>query len=196
MRTAGSLFNIVLTSQETARFNSSFKIDPSSNCWLWTKRQTPTGYGRFGISRDARRMSVRAHRLAYAMSKGSFQNEMNICHTCDTPLCVNPQHLFCGTQHDNIQDMIQKGRKFTGPFAKGRKFTRPFTYSRTMSGEKNPRAMLNEQSVKIIAFSNEPIAVLAKRYGVSLTTIGHVRGGRSWGHVTGIKTKVSKGVSP
>jgi hypothetical protein len=79
-----------------------------SGCWIWLKGLGGSGYG--AISRNG--VSVGAHRVSYETYKGSI-GDRHVCHTCDTPLCINPSHLFLGTNLDNILDAVKKGRKKT-----------------------------------------------------------------------------------
>jgi hypothetical protein len=82
------------------------KVDKSGDCWLWTA-STRGGYGVF-VSNGVR---VAAHRLSLEMASGAVIGaDQKVCHHCDTMLCVNPAHLFVGTQGDNIRDMYAKGR--------------------------------------------------------------------------------------
>jgi len=76
-----------------------------SDCWLWTGA-TCAGYG--ALTRYSR--DLRAHRLADELAYGPFDAEWLVCHRCDTRLCVRADHLFLGTQLDNVQDSIRKGR--------------------------------------------------------------------------------------
>jgi len=167
------------------RFVSSYEVDQETGCWLWVRMRTPNGYGRF----HCRNRKWRAHRAAYTIFVGDIPPGMCICHHCDTPLCVNPAHLFVGTQRDNVHDMIRKGRKAPSPLplGVGARVSRDTNYKRI--GELNGKAILNGERALLIAFSKERIATLAARYGVSPTTVGHVRGGRSWTHITGIGVK-------
>lgn len=89
------------------------KVDRSGGddlCWLWTARLTHGGYGQIkwgGIYRKASRVS-------YELAHGKFPDELFVLHTCDNPQCVNPSHLFLGTQQDNMDDKVNKGRQARG----------------------------------------------------------------------------------
>lgn len=79
---------------------------PPLACWFWTGNIMTTGYG--VVSYNGRR--VFAHRASYHAFKGILPDDMEACHICDTPSCVNPDHLFCGTHRDNLLDAGRKGR--------------------------------------------------------------------------------------
>ena len=94
------------------RLLSGIKIDPDSGCWLWQRGHNGMGYGQIGIGsmRDNSRRGALAHRVSYEIFKGSIPNELFVLHKCDAPRCVNPDHLFPGTQADNMADKLAKGR--------------------------------------------------------------------------------------
>ena len=81
-------------------------------CWLWTGYRMPRGYGNFQ-SRDPK-IGRLAHRYAYAAFVGSIPDGMGVLHRCDTPPCCRPDHLFLGTDQDNIDDKVAKGRQSRG----------------------------------------------------------------------------------
>lgn len=78
-----------------------------NECMLWQGRVGQAGYGYFVYEGYC----VAAHRLAYFTFKGPIPDDLNVCHSCDVPRCVNPKHLWAGTQADNVHDSIKKGRR-------------------------------------------------------------------------------------
>jgi hypothetical protein len=92
------------------RFLDKVNKDTSTGCWEWTGGTTRGDYGVIRKKVGHKKYkSIRAHRLSYELYKGSI-GELNVCHTCDNPKCVNPEHLFLGTVKDNVQDKMSKGR--------------------------------------------------------------------------------------
>lgn len=137
-------------------------------CWNWTGRKYRNGYGRIysGVELGAKDLLV--HRVSYQLFKGEIPEGMVVCHKCDNRQCVNPEHLFLGTQKDNMQDMIQKGR-------------RNLTSS---PGEKNGSAKLTWEKVREIREKYKPTIytarMLSEEYGVSIALIEKIVGGRLW----------------
>lgn len=87
-------------------FEQFFVRAGMEDCWHWTGAGARSGYGRFRIARK----SKLAHRMAYELYVGNIPIGMQVCHKCDHPTCVNPSHLFLGTQKTNIADAIAKQR--------------------------------------------------------------------------------------
>jgi len=150
------------------RFRSKFAERTESECWVWTDRPHTTGYGVLSIQVDGRGKLVYAHRLAYYLSKGpipsdAFGDTLLVCHTCDNRLCVNPAHLFLGTDGDNMRDKAAKGRNF-----------RPI-------GELSSRAKLTADQVREIRLDSRTAEEIARSYAVSPVTVSSIRRGRTWG---------------
>lgn len=98
--------------QVQARFWPKVRIGRAGECWPWMASVGSNGYGQFTWARRfGRQRPVGAHRIAWELTHGLIEdNAALVCHRCDTPLCVNPSHLFIGTQLDNMQDASAKGR--------------------------------------------------------------------------------------
>jgi hypothetical protein len=143
------------------------RVKKTSGCWEWQGCKNDKGYGQFRVNK----ILIYAHRFSYELHKGKIPRGKFVCHHCDNPACVNPNHLFCGTNSDNIQDSIKKGR---------------FHYNDS-KGSKNAASKLNEKQVKEIRklFINktETYKEIAKRYGVEQSTIGLILRGKTWTHV-------------
>ena len=143
------------------------KVNPVTGCWEWvgTKRN---GYGRTttGSRTDGTRKSISAHRLSYLLFKGDIPPGHEICHKCDNPCCINPDHLFTGTRQDNVNDREQKGR------------------SVVLRGENNGRAKMTANDVYAAraerASKGTSYHALAGKYGVSKKTIMDAVKGKHW----------------
>ena len=92
------------------KFHEKYIPEPNSGCWLWLGSVTK-GYGKMGVKIERNLFSTMyAHQVSYVLHKGEIPHGMSVCHTCDTPICVNPDHLWLGTTKDNLQDMKRKDR--------------------------------------------------------------------------------------
>lgn len=88
------------------RFWEKVNIGLPDECWEWTAYRNQDGYGMIHISRGV----THAHRVAWELANGPIPQDMSVCHHCDNPSCCNPDHLYVGTQADNMQDMSKRGR--------------------------------------------------------------------------------------
>lgn len=147
-----------------ARQRFAASLRKRGSCVEWAKSTTTTGYGKFSLHAGGWML---AHRAAYEMHVGSIPDGMVVCHRCDNPRCVRPEHLFVGTMADNQQDMAQKGR--------------------STRGEKNPMARLTEADVREIRNKHAAGVKrddLCAQWGVSLGCVSGVVDGINWRHVS------------
>lgn len=92
------------------------KVNKTETCWLWTGATRGNGYGFIADRRvNGRQVRHMAHRFSWSLVHGAIPAGIFVCHHCDVPACVNPSHLFLGTQKQNLADAKQKGR-LHGPF--------------------------------------------------------------------------------
>ena len=139
------------------------RVQKTDFCWIWTGViHKVTGYGYLSYHRKHQG----AHRVAYQIAIGPIPDGMSVLHQCDVRACVRPDHLFLGTQADNIEDMMDKNR---GSF-----------------GERHWRAKLNEEAVRIIRsayISRKNTGELARRFGVNRRHIVAIVRGERWNHL-------------
>jgi hypothetical protein len=151
---------------KTIDFMSQVYPEPNTGCWLWAGGLTK-GYGQ--LNPKSHNGFQYAHRYSYFLHHGEFDRTKLLCHTCDVPACVNPDHLYLGTHKDNTRDIIERGNP---------------NYA---IGTKNGQSKLNPNSVIKIReeFRNGNISkrALGVKYGVSHTTINDVIIGVNWSHV-------------
>ena len=169
---------IGLSFERIAYFMARAQARPEAGCWLWPYRH-PNGYGAvYGGGRNALPKTLLAHRVAWTLWNGEIPDGMNVLHRCDMPLCWRPDHLFLGTQADNVADCVAKGRRAD------RTAYRPI---KSLAGENNPAAKLTQEQVVEIrrdylpgrgSPTNQPR--LAERYGVSKRAIHFIVHGRHW----------------
>ncbi len=145
------------------------KLPDLPGCWLWTGATDGHGYGHIHRRRAGKGRNYRVHRLAYELFYGSVPPGKCVRHSCDTPLCANPAHLFPGTKRGNTADCIQRGR---------------FKCVAGADGDNNAFAILTSEQVRQIrsewtGMRGEQTA-LAQKYGVTKHCIWRVIHGKNW----------------
>ncbi len=171
--------SIVLTEKDITRFWSKVDKGDGSGCWNWIGTLNHKGYGRFAIGRK----EPFAHRISYRLHIGE-PGDLFVCHHCDNPRCVRPNHFFLGTNLDNLRDSIVKGRRrnVRGDAHYLRKYPEKRSY-----GEANGNSKLTADQVKEIRASYIPrkvsCAKLAKKFNVSTGLIHHILMRKTWAHV-------------
>lgn len=160
---------------------TGIEFDTNGGCWLWRG----SGSGDYGKAR-INGVSVSAHRASYEAHKGPIPIGMMVLHKCDIRACVNPDHLFVGTNADNMKDASAKGRLWAQKpenRAKAKQSALAASAARDWKGSRVPTAKLTEEIVFEIRSSNLSVLALARKHGVSDTAIKKVKARRSWAHV-------------
>ena len=132
------------------RFEAQYVPVPHCGCWLWIGSADEDGYGSIYDGRGKR-----AHRVAWELFRGDIPHGMQVCHKCDTPACVNPDHLFIGTGLDNMRDKVRKGRL-------------------------RVRHKLNPSQVNAIRLDERPNPVIARHYGINRGQVWRIKTRRAW----------------
>jgi hypothetical protein len=139
------------------------KVQKTESCWLWTAADNQK-YGHLRVANK----DYLAHRVAYQLTRGQIPRGMYVCHTCDVPLCVNPDHLFLGTNQTNQLDSWQKGKGKAPSF----------------KGEAHPSAKLTQKQVDEIrtlyAKGHGTIYSLATDFKVSKSQVFNIVKKKSW----------------
>ena len=141
------------------RFEEKFTPEALTGCWLWTAACQPSGYGHMVLNGKV----TTAHRISYELYVSEIPDGMFVLHRCDVKLCVNPKHLFLGTQKENMLDMSAKGRadyKHRGPLG--------------------VNAKLSESQARAIIADNRSHTKIAKDYGIAKSTVGAIKSGITW----------------
>lgn len=133
--------------------------EPNTGCILWCGAAKENGYGVLNVEGATKY----AHRLAWEQVNGPIPQGQSVCHKCDVTYCINPDHMFLGTQAENMADKVAKGRQHRG--------------------ERVPHAKFTAADIRAIRASDETHVALARKYGVAFQTIAKIRSGATWAHV-------------
>lgn len=143
------------------------RVNFLGSCWEWAGSVNAKGYGQFSVEKATPKLS---HRLSYEYAFGPFRKTLCVCHKCDNPPCVRPDHLFLGDRSANNMDMLAKGRARGG----------------SLPGEKSPTSILTDRQVSEMRalFSFRGGAKEAAReYGISATQAWRIISHKSWSHI-------------
>lgn len=150
---------------EVEKFMSQVYPEPNTGCWLWGGRHDEKGYGRLS---HTLKFQV-AHRMSFFIHNGEFDKKMHVLHKCDTPACVNPDHLYLGDQKQNNIDRDTRGRQ------------------KTTRGSAHKLAKIYEHDVILIRKFHDPKKFpsrkLARIFGVDQKIIMNVIQRKAWRHV-------------
>lgn len=146
------------------RFDMKVEIRTGSDCWWWTGNKNLRGYGHFRVNLN----TVGAHRFSYERYNGKIPDGMLVCHKCDNPSCVNPEHLFAGTYKDNMADMYSKNR------------------NNTVFGEHVGTSKLTGNKVieiREMLAAGQTQSSIAEAFDVSQASISHINTEKKWKHI-------------
>lgn len=155
------MVDFIVTPEFEQRFWQRVQRGAPDVCWLWLAGLGAKGYGRPWVNGKR----ICAHRVAYRLACGPFDDAVSVCHRCDTPACCNPAHLFPGTHADNMRDMATKGR--------------------SARGERHGRRKLTLDDVRMIrarCASGEATGEVALDYGLNALHVWKIITRRSWAH--------------
>lgn len=159
-----------LSDADARRFWSH--VEKTEGCWVWTGTKKPAGYGKFSKGGKRDRRWYPAHRISWVLAGNSLNRSDAICHHCDNPSCVRPDHLFAGTLADNNRDMWSKGRGVLSHHV----------------GEHHGNSKMSDARVvaaRAVLLSGASLRRLAVELGVTATALSRAVRGKTYGHLPG-----------
>jgi hypothetical protein len=148
-----------------SRFMAKVRVNDVTDCWEWTASKQRGGYGQIMVGARPNNKPLRAHRVSYELFCGEIPDGLHVLHRCDNRACVNPSHLFLGTNADNQADMDAKGRRVNSP----------------LKGEANGAAKLTAgEAMAIRSARGISHRELAAKFGISRSQVQNILYGRLW----------------
>jgi hypothetical protein len=154
------------------------RVDTTGDCWLWTGGVNRRGYGKITVGRK----NYATHRYSWEITYGLIPDTKMVCHRCDRPACVKPDHLFLGSASDNIRDAAMKGRMASGD----RNGSRLHPESLRRGEDSSVSKLTADQVIAIYETYRSSKSLLndvALEYGVGLLTVHRIVKGKSWKHL-------------
>ena len=149
------------------RLYAKIKKNARTGCWEWQGAKTSAGYGLFSVDGSL----VYTHRFSYNLHNGRLPDDLHVCHKCDNPSCCNPDHLFLGTDADNLADMRRKNRHSPPP---------------KMTGRRNPSTKISEKDVlqiRKMKKAGKSLKEIAVSFSISKTNVADICKRKIWRHV-------------
>jgi hypothetical protein len=146
------------------RLQEKYRINADTGCWEWTASVKRNGYGQIGV-REPRPTMLDAHRASWIVHKGPIPPKMMVLHTCDVKTCVNPDHLWLGTQKDNMRDCGEKGR---------------VNREKKQRGENHYAARFTWAQIKAIRSDKRTQVAIAAEYGINQGYVSSIKMGKKW----------------
>lgn len=137
------------------------KVQKTDTCWLWSSHRNKHGYGSFWYADTM----AKAHRVAYVLAYGPIPEGLCVLHQCDVTSCVNPSHLFLGTQAENVADRQRKGRQAR------------------LKGEASGPCKITTETARKILHGTGLHQDIADAHGVSRALVSAIKNRRVWRHI-------------
>ena len=161
----------MISDKDIERFWSKVDIRNTDGCWNWIASKNKKGYGEFYLKNVPH---LHAHQISWMIVRGNISNGMCVLHKCDNPSCVNPTHLFLGTNQDNVNDKMTKGR-WKSKFLYGKNHPQHGTNSKF-----NKLSDSDVLKIRELKAQGNTLRGLAKQFGVSHGVINNIIQKRKW----------------